>query len=92
MMSWDVFWFVVGFFLFAFTLLWAGQFAWFVFWVGIGLWLALVEWWLEFKGGRTLSERYGELLERKPIKAYVILAVFWLFVLALTVHLLCMGR
>lgn len=87
---WDVFWFVVGLALIAYAFLWAGLLGWFIFWVGFCLWLGLVELVLKLKTGETLSSRFGRLLREKPRKAYVILALFWLFTLILTWHLISM--
>jgi len=86
----DVLAFVTGFLVLVYTFLWAGLTWWAVFWVGVLLWLGVVELYLEKTTGRTLSERFGELRARKPWKAWVVLGVFWLAIIALTWHLLSM--
>lgn len=66
------------------------HFAWLVFWVGFCLWLGLVEFYLELRTGRTLSERFGEALKSRPLPAVAALIALVLFVAALIVHLLAM--
>ncbi|MFA0781620.1 hypothetical protein [Fervidibacter sacchari] len=63
---------------------------WSLLWVLIGASLALVEYLVWSKTGKTLSEQFGQLLRRKPTIGWLLLAVMGLGFVALIWHLIAM--
>ncbi|MEM2445249.1 MAG: hypothetical protein QW734_01150 [Candidatus Bathyarchaeia archaeon] len=91
-MTFDTIAFAAGLVLIALALLYAGLQEWLAFWFGFLAWLGAMEWYLDKKTGKTLSERFGELMKKSPKKAYAVIISFWLAILALTWHLIAVGN
>jgi len=63
---------------------------WSLLWVLIGASLALVEYLVWSKTGKTLSEQFGQLLRRKPAHGWLLIIVMTFGFAALIWHLVAM--
>ena len=68
----------------------AGLPDWSILILGIGLWLAFMEWWMVSHYGITLSEHWGRMARENEYKGWTMWLLLLTAFLALLIHLLAM--